>query len=205
MSKHKFAFICPNCTRNLEFEYIALEMPQTIKGFCTICYYPLVFYPSGSRCEIRTEPPKKVAFLIHSSKPEEKELLSWFRALLGLYGVQTRVIEEDPRSVDWLQKSLDGINASDFVISFLTKRYQYANESGVIQGWKAPDKCYEEIAIGFALRKDLYALVEKDVESGNVLQTRAWCYPFEKKAKPAGTPIEADSKFFQELDNYLGI
>lgn len=203
MSKHKFTYVCPNCSKSLSVDYVGLELPKVFRVHaCPFCYYPRTYYPSENRCEIRTEPIKRVAFLIHSSKSEEKQLLEWFRALLRLYGVETRVIEEDPRSVDWLEKSLDGINATNFVISFLTKRYQYANESGVIQGWKAPDKCYEEIAIAFALHKDLFALVEKDVAAGNVLQTRAWCYPFEKKTR-GNTPIEADRQFFIVLDDYV--
>jgi DNA-directed RNA polymerase subunit RPC12/RpoP len=203
MSKRSFTYVCPNCSTPLEFDYVALELPETLRGAaCPLCYYPQTFYPRENRAEIRTQEITKVAFLIHSSKPEEKDLLDWFRAILKLYGVDTRIIEEDPRSVDWLQKSLDGINSTNFAISFLTKRYQYTDESGVIQGWKAPDKCYEEIAIAFSLHKDLFALVEKDVAPGNVLQTRAWCYPFEKNGRK-NAPIKADREFFVALDNYV--
>lgn len=137
--------------------------------------------------------------MIHSSKLGEKELLDWFRDLLTLYGVNTFIIEEDPRSVDWLQKSLDGITSADFVLVFITKRYQFTDEQGQIVGWKAPDKCYDEIAISFALRKDIYALVEKDVDPGRVLETRAWCYRFEREPK-----FKADIDFFKVIETYLG-
>lgn len=202
MSKHILEFTCPNCSTNLRYEEIALQLPTFFPTRCVHCYYPLNFYPKENRIEFRIEKTKKTAFLIHSSKHEEKTLLDWFRAVLNLYGVSTRIIEEDHRPVDWLQKSLDGISSSDFVLAFLTKRYQFTNESGK-QGWKAPDKCYEEIAISFALRKDIYALVEDEVDSGNVLTTRAWCYPF-KKTTLKISPIETERNgFFYILDGYV--
>jgi hypothetical protein len=205
MSKREYHYACPNCSTPLIATRIDLEIPKEFNCHaCPKCFYPQKYYSSENRAEIRIEKIKKTAFLIHSSKPEEKELLSWFRALLKLYGIGTRIIEEDPRSIDWLQKSLDGINSTDFVISFLTKRYQYANEVGAIQGWKAPDKCYDEIAIAFALHKDLFALVEKDVAAGNVLATRAWCYSFEKKVE-GDIPIGADQQFFVVLDDYVNL
>ena len=101
--------------------------------------------------------------------------------------------------MDWLQKSLDGITSADFILVFLTKRYQFTDEKGQIAGWKAPDKCYDEIAISFALRKDILALVEKGVDPGRVLETRAWCYRFEKEPK-----FKAGTEFFKFLVSYLG-
>ena len=122
---------------------------------------------------------------------------------MRLYGVLTLIIEEDTRvEVDWLQKSLDAIKATDFAIPFLTKRYQFTDESGQIVGWKAPDKCYDEIAISFAMRRDLFALVEKGVASGNVLQTRAWCYQFDRQPTQ-GAPINADLEFFKTLERHV--
>jgi hypothetical protein len=203
MSKHTFKFTCPNCSAVLELDDIALELPPFYKTLCIFCYYPLILYPRENRAEFSIEERKKTAFLVHSSKSEEKTLLGWFRALMNLYGTATRVIEEDHRSVDWLQKSLDGIKSADFVLAFLTKRYQFMDEAGKIQGWKAPDKCYEEIAISFALNKDIYALVENEVDSGNVLKTRAWCYQFKKKSSPTTTPIEAEVEFFRVFSNYV--
>lgn len=199
--------ICPNCNRQLKMDYVALEVPESLSSFCPFCYYPLKSFPRENRAEIRLERIKKTAFLIHSSKQEEKNLLDWFKSVIQLYGVRTHVIEEDHRSVDWLQKSLDGIRSSDFALAFLTKRYQYANETGVVSGWKAPDKCYDEVAISFAHNKDLYALIEDGVDSGNVLASRAWCYNFGKKTAVEGSeaPIVANSEFFQVLDNYVNL
>ena len=103
--------------------------------------------------------------------------------------------------MDWLQKSLDAIKNTDFTIAFLTKRYQFTDELGQ-GGWKAPDKCYDEIAISFAIQRDLFGLVEKETDSGRVLQDRAWCYQFEKKPTQGGAPITVDWKFFSQLDLY---
>lgn len=104
--------------------------------------------------------------------------------------------------MDWLQKSIDAIRNTDFAISFLTKRYQFTDEKGQ-NGWKAPDKCYDEIAMSFALQKDLFALVEKETDSGRVLEDRAWCYQFEKIPTRGGAPITADTEFFTRLDSYV--
>src|SRR3989304_2119089 len=200
MTKRSYQLCCPNCSRNFNITSIELEAPKKMPTWCFYCYYPLNFYPIEKRVEIAINEITKNAFLIHSSEAGEKELLDWFIALLRLYGVQTHIIETDPRPVDWLQKSLDGILAADFAIALLTKRYQFLGESGEIKGWKAPDKCYDEIAISFALQKPICVLVEKDVDSGNVLNTRAWCYKFTKNADiepPA--PIKADIDFFQQL------
>jgi hypothetical protein len=131
--------------------------------------------------EIRSETPHKKTFLMHISKREEKAILDWFRFLLKLYGVSTILLEENTRvRVDWLQRSLDAIRTTDFVIVFLTKRYQFTYERGKIVGWKAPDKCCDEIAMSFASSKDLFAIVEKEVGSGRVLQDRACCYQFSR-------------------------
>ncbi|MCJ7559720.1 toll/interleukin-1 receptor domain-containing protein [Candidatus Bathyarchaeota archaeon] len=160
----------------------------------------MTFKPSTNISEIRIEQLRKSAFLIHSSKEEEKDLLNWFRILLQLYGVSTLIIEEDSRSnVDWLQKSLDGIEHTNFVLAFLTKRYQFLDDNGQARGWKAPDKCYDEIAIAFARKRDLFALVEKSVDPGMVLEQRAWCYEFHREPS-----VQIDIKLFQQLDSYMG-
>jgi hypothetical protein len=198
MPRFSFEIMCANCSKKWKGEVIGLTEPDSAKAFCPECYFPLRYYPKEGKTEIRMEPITKRAFLIHSSKPEEKSLLDWLRSLLKLYGIATTIIEEDPRSVDWLQKSLEGITSADFVLVFLTKRYQFVDESGNVAGWKAPDKCYDEIAISFALRKDLFALVEREVEPGNVLRTRAWCYRFEEDS-----PIKVDYDFFEKIEEYL--
>lgn len=199
MSKMHYEFSCPNCGYELKIEFISRYVPYTIKTICEKCYHPLSFHPKEKVAEIRMELLRKTAFLIHSAKPEDKTLLDWLRGVLVLYGISTKIIEEDPRSVDWLQKSLDGINSTQFVLVFLTKRYQYMNESGRLIGWKAPDKCYDEIAISFALGKDIYALGEKQVDLGRVLETRAWCYRFERDHE-----AHIDIEFFAKLDSYVG-
>jgi hypothetical protein len=184
---------------------IDLEAPTKFTTWCNGCYYPIRVYPTEKRSEIVIREIVKRAFLIHSSEKKEKIILDYFRALLKLYGVETLIIETDPRPVDWLQKSLDGIKNGDFVIAFLTKRYQFANDSGAISGWKAPDKCYDEIAIAFALEKQILALVEEEVEPGNVLSTRAWCYGFARNEPSKGAcPIKIDTDFFTQLWTMLG-
>jgi hypothetical protein len=200
MSKHIVQFTCPNCSAEGVVETIYLELPKTFKTWCGTCYYPLNIFPRENRAEIFMSDIVSSAFLIHSSNKREKKMLDYFRALLKLYGVDTFIIESDPRPVDWLQKSLDGIKNSDFVISFLTKRCRFTDELGKIVGWKAPDKCYEEIAIAFALEKRILALVEREVDPGNVLSTRAWCFGFERsKNKKAPAPIEIEHDFFIQL------
>jgi len=177
MPKFHYAAVCPNCSHKGSKDYFwQYEHPSFIV-VCKKCYFPLTFDTKKKTVEIQVAPVNRRAFLIHSSKPEEKKLLDWFRELMHLYGIPTTVIEEDPRSVDWLQKSLEGISSADFVLVFLTKRYQFTDETGKM-GWKAPDKCYDEIAMVFALHKDIVALIEKEVDSGRVLDTRAWCYRF---------------------------
>jgi hypothetical protein len=205
MSKREFRFTCPNCSVAGSVKGIFLEVPESFFTWCQTCYYPLDIYPIEERSEIAKQKIEKRAFLIHSSDKKEKSILDYFRALLKLYGIETFIIETDTRPVDWLQKSLDGINNADFVIAFLTKRYQFANDLGEISGWKAPDKCYEEIAIAFALQKRILALVESEVESGNVLSTRAWCYGFTRTECEKGScPIKIDSEFFTQLLTMLG-
>jgi len=199
MPKFAYKFVCPNCSERLHIEMISLKEPSTVLSRCGSCHFPFRYHTKDKRTEIRVEKIEKKAFLVHSVNAEEKKLLTWFRELLRLYGVATTVIEEDPRPIGWLQKSLDGITSADFVLAFLTKRYQFLDKSGQVAGWKAPDKCYDEVAIAFALGKDLFALVEKEVDSGRVLETRAWCYPFERDS-----PIKADCGFFERLDFYVG-
>ena len=200
MPRFSYRFRCPNCSFKGTLKALMTHELPTLKGICPKCWYPVTFNTREKTAEILMEPIRKKAFLIHSAKPKEKDLLKWFREVLRMYGVQTFIIEEDPRSVDWLQKSLDGITSSDFALVFLTKRHQFTDEKGQIAGWKAPDKCYDEIAISFALRKDILALVEKEVDPGRVLETRAWCYRFQRKPK-----LKADTEFFKFLKKYLGI
>ena len=200
MSKRTCEISCPNCSKEFSVTRIDLEIPKSIITWCSHCYYPLRVYPKEHRFEIRMKGIKKNAFLIHSSDAGEKRILTWFRGLLRLHGLETHVIESDSRPIDWLQKSLEGIRSVDFVIALLTKRYQFTGNSGKIRGWKAPDKCYEEIAMAFALQKPICALVEEEVDPGNVLKTRAWCYKFRRNAdKTAPTPIDADNDFFEQL------
>lgn len=206
MSKRTYNFICPNCSTANSVTNIYLETPVVIKTWCSHCYYPLKTYPNESKTEIVEYSKIKTAFLVHSSDSKEKKILNYFRALLKLWGVETLMIENDARPVDWLQKSLDGISKTDFVLSFLTKRYQFADEKGTIVGWKAPDKCYDEIAIAFALQKQIIALVEKDVDSGNVLNTRAWCYNFSRTNDPQSMPpIKIEFDFFIQMFTVLAI
>lgn len=197
MPKFQYTVLCPNCSNEGSVSYFWQHEHPNFLAVCGKCSFPLVFDTKKKTAEIRVEPIKKRAFLIHSSKPNEKKLLNWFRELVKLYGVSTNIIEEDPRSIDWLQKSLEGITSADFVLVFLTRRYQFTDESGKI-GWKAPDKCYDEIAMAFASHKDIFALVEKEVDSGRVLDTRAWCYRFEREPE-----LEADANFFIRIDKYL--
>jgi len=200
MPKFSYRLCCPNCSAESTFSVLQQHEPLTVRAICGDCCYPAIYNTQKKTLELLPEPVKKKAFLIHSAKPGERNILVGFRELLRLYGVNTFVIEEDPRSVDWLQKSLDGITSSDFVLAFLTKRHQFLDEKGSIVGWKAPDKCYDEIAISFALHKDILALVEKEVDPGRVLETRSWCYRFEKELK-----FRADPDFFVFLVSYLGI
>lgn len=199
MPKFSYKISCPNCSAENTATFLKSREPPSVIIVCYECSYPMIYNTREKIVELRVAPIKKKAFLIHSAKAGEKELLAGFRELLTSYGVNSFIIEEDPRPVDWLQKSLDGINSSDFILVFLTKRYQFTDEKGSIAGWKAPDKCYDEIAISFALRKDILALVEKKVDPGSVLETRAWCYRFEQKPK-----FKADPEFFVFLDTYIG-
>ena len=199
MPKFSYEALCANCSAKNRFELLLRREPPEIRVVCHECSYLNTYNTRKKAMKLCVDPIVKKAFLIHSSKPKERELLDQFRELVKTYGVNTFIIEEDPRSVDWLQKSLDGITSSDFVLAFLTKRYQFTDEKGSIAGWKAPDKCYDEIAMAFALRKDILALVEKDVDPGKVLETRAWCYRFEREPK-----FKAGTKFFLFLDKYLG-
>ncbi len=73
------------------------------------------------------------------------------------------------------------------------------DEKGQIAGWKAPDKCYDEIAMSFALGKNILSLVEKGVDFGRVLENRMWCHRFEREPK-----FKADTGFFANLDFYAG-
>lgn len=206
-SKVRYDFVCPDCDSKLTLERIETSTPLSIKTICCECYYPLIFSPMASseqQTKIRAEYIRKTAFLIHSAKAEDKNLLDWFRTVVKLYGVSTAIIEEDRRShLDWLQKSIDGIKSAHFVLVLLTKRYQSTDEAG-LSIWKAPDKCYDEIAMSFALAttlggKDILALIEKDVDPGRVLETRAWSYKFDRSSKK----LKIDLEFFQTLDRYM--
>jgi hypothetical protein len=207
MSKHTISFSCPNCNSPLRIELILqdakVQMMDAFATHCSSCYHPLIYYPKQNRAEIRIEKPSKKAFLIHSSKREDKAELDWLRTLLKLYGILTIVIEDDKRAkVDWLQKSLDGIRKTDFVIAFLTKRYQFTNEQHKYV-WKAPDKCYDEITMSFTMDRTIFALVENETDPGRVLEDRAWFYLFSKQPTTAGAPITADIEFFDSLDRYV--
>ena len=148
--------------------------------------------------QLSFEQPKKKAFLIHSSKPEEKPLLYWFMSLLCYYGTIAVIIDPNPQvKADLLKKSLDAIADTNFVISFLTSRYQCTDETGKII-FKAPDKCYDEIAMSYAKGKEHFALVEENVDSGRVLHDRTWVYRF-KKTPTKNAPITADTDFFKKL------
>lgn len=197
MPKFHYAVPCLNCSYKGSVDFFWQHEHPRFNVVCGGCNFPLVFDTKKKTAEIRVASTKKKAFLIHSSKPKEKKLLNWFRELMKLYGVSTNIIEEDPRSIDWLQKSLEGISSADFVLAFLTKRYQFTDETGKM-GWKAPDKCYDEIAMAFASHKDIFALVENEVDSGRVLDTRAWCYRFERKPE-----LKADPDFFLRIAEYL--
>ena len=123
MSRQTIAFQCPNCKSDFSLDLVVLKLPKEIATHCQSCYFPLLYNVDKENAEIRMEKISKKAFLIHSSKREDKNLLNWFRSLLKLYGILTVIIEEDTRvKVDWLQKSLDAIRTTNFVIPFLTKR-----------------------------------------------------------------------------------
>jgi hypothetical protein len=203
MPKIKFDYCCPNCKHIGFLTAILPVKPMSIDSWCGICYYPISIDIKENATEIQGIGISKNAFLIHSSDKKDKDILDYLMVLLKLHGVETFVIEDDARSVDWLEKSLDGISNKDFVIAFLTKRYQYSDASGKITGWKAPDKCYEEIAIAFALRKKIIALVENDVDPGNVLKTRAWCYSFSRTDKQI-SPIDIEPHFLTQLRTLIG-
>lgn len=206
MSWVRHEFKCPNCDSNVILNYVETYPLLSIETICDHCYFPLAFDPIKKEIKIRRKPIQKRAFLIHSAKKEDESLLKWFRGIVDLYGVSTHIIEEDRRSQpDWLQKSIDGIRSTEFVLVLLTKRYQYRDESGLLR-WKGPDKCYDEIAMSFALGtvlggRDIFALVEKDVDPGRVLEARAWYYTLEREYQKFGIDIE----FFLKLDEYTGI
>lgn len=206
MSVAHYEFDCAYCNRHLTIEQIETYMVSEIRTICDRCYLPLSFYPQDNKTKIRQKSIRKTAFLIHSAKGEDKVLINWLRTMTQVYGVTTHVIEEDRRTEpDWLQKSIDGIRSSDFILVFLTKRYQYYRDDKSL-GWKAPDKCYDEIAMAFALGtmlggKEMFALVEEDVSPGNVLEARAWCYRFKRE----DNSLKTDTEFFVKLDDFTGI
>lgn len=203
MSTETFRFTCPNCKTALEVNLFT-PVPIALRFTCYDCCYPLYLYPLQNTVEIRREPVRKNAFLIHSSKKEDEPFVSQIAFLLMLYGVQTVKIEDDPRTErDWLQKSIDGIRDSHFAIAVLFKRYQFIDESGRFQ-YKAPDKCYDEIAMAFALgtiwgHKDILGLVEENVDPGRILEQRTWCHSFTRDNRQ----LKIDSEFFVKLDSYL--
>lgn len=203
MSTGKFNFSCPNCQFDLNVDLI-LPTPPLIKMICPECYNPLYFDPQKNYAKIRREPIRKNAFLIHSAKKEDKPFVDWFSDILLLYGARSIKIEDDPRTErDWLQKSIDGIKSSEFVIAVLIKRYSFTDELGTFR-YKAPDKCYDEIAMAFALgtiwgHKDMFALVEEGVDPGRVLEERAWCHTITMETQK----VIIDIEFFKRLDEYL--
>jgi len=203
MSTQNFRFNCPNCGTELEISLFT-PVSDVFSFTCQHCYYPLNLYPLQNVAEMRREPVRKNAFLIHSSKKEDAPLVSQVAFLLLLHGVNTIKIEDDPRTErDWLQKSIDGIRNSNFVIAVLVRRYPFTDESGKFL-YKGPDKCYDEIAMAFALgtiwgHKDMFGLVEEGVDPGRVLEQRAWCHSFTR----GYDKLRIDSEFFDKLDGYV--
>ena len=204
MSLKKFSFSCPNCSNLVEFEGVYLEIPPSIQTWCVHCYYPIEFYTVSNTANFVVRAERKNAFLINSADKKEKHILDYFASLLSLHGISSFMIESDTRPVDWLQKSLDGIRDKDLVVAFLTRRYQYTNTAGIICGWKAPDKCYDEIAIAFALQKPILALVENEVDPGNVLSSRAWCFSFSRLLGNKSKPLDIEFDFFHQLMSLTG-
>ncbi len=205
MPKYELRYVCPNCDFLLDFEMMVQQIPDEFINYCPSCYFPHHYNVKEKKAKVRIQNLHKRAFLIHSSKREDKYTIDWLKLLLKQFGISSALIEQDVRvKVDWLQKSVDAIKNSDFVIAFLTKRYQYTNESREIVGWKAPDKCYDEVAMSFAMQKDLFGLIEKGVDSGRVLEARAWCYQFEMIPSKNGLfQLKADLDFFKRLDVYV--
>ena len=203
MATETFRFNCPNCETALEVK-VFTPVTTTFKFICINCYFPLNVYPLRGIAEIRREPVRKNAFFIHSSKNEDAPFVSQLSFVLSLYGISIIRIEDDPRTErDWLQKSIDGIRNSHFVIAVLVKRYQFIDATGRFQ-YKAPDKCYDEIAMAFALgtiwgHKDVFGLVEEGVDPGRVLEERAWCHRFRIENQRQ----IIDIGFFERLDRYL--
>lgn len=194
-------FDCPRCHQRVDYRFFEESYP--VKLICFHCYQPLIRRRKTGSVKKRREQISKTAFLIHSSKTEDRHALRWVREIFRFYGVKTSIVEEDTRALDWLQKSKEGIDQNDFVVVLLTKRYQYQDDSGQLK-WKGPDKCYDEIAMAFALERQVIALVEKDVDPGRVLERVAWCYFFERGDDGAIASIEDGQELFQKLDQDLG-
>jgi len=191
-------FNCPYCHKRIRYEVVEETYP--VKMICYYCYKPVIQYKKSQPIKRRKETISRTAFLIHSSKSEDNYLLNLVRRIFRLYGVSTYIVEEDSRAMDFLQKSKDGIEQTDFVVVLLTKRYKY-KDLGQWK-WKGPDKCYDEIAMSYMRGKDIFALIEKDVDPGRVLERVAWYKIFKRIGK--NIEIENGYELFQTLDTYLG-
>jgi hypothetical protein len=192
-------FNCPYCHKRTQYEVIEEIYP--VKMICYHCYKPVIQDKKSQPVKRRKETISRTAFLIHSSKSEDNYLLNWVRRVFRLYGVSTYIVEEDSRALDFLQKSKDGIEQTDFVVVLLTKRYKYKDDSGQWK-WKGPDKCYDEIAMSYMRGKDMFALIEKGIDPGRVLERVAWYKIFRRVKK--NVKIENGYELFQTLDTYIG-
>ena len=193
-------FECPHCNQRVDFRFFEEAYP--VKLICCHCYRPLIRRSKNGPITIRRERIKETGFLIHSSKVEDRNILSWLREILRLYGVKTYIIEEDARAIDWLHKSREGIDQHQLIVVLLSKRYQYLDDSNELK-WKGPDKCYDEIAMAFQRYRQIIALVEKDVDPGRVLERVAWCYFFERDENGDGISIKDGIQLFIRLDQFL--
>lgn len=197
----EYHFDCPYCHQRVGYTF--LEESYPVKLICSHCYRPLIRRQKTAPVTRRRELISKTAFLIHSSRAEDRNALLWVREVFRLYGVRTFIIEEDHRASDWLEKSRDGIDQHELVILLLTKRYQCMDDSGQLR-WKGPDKCYDETAMAFMRGRDIMALVERDVDPGRVLDRVTWCYFFARGDDGNVESIADGREFFQNLDQYVG-
>ena len=173
-----------------------------MKMTCRACYKPVILDGAGQPVRRRREAITKTAFLIHSSRAEDRHVLVWVRHILNLYGVSTVIVEEDARPLDFLEKSRHAVDENELVVALLTKRYRYEDEASREMKWKGSDKCYDEIAMSFMRSREMFAFVEEGVDPGRILERVWWYAVFRRRGR--NLTIENGQDLFQRLELYTG-
>jgi len=173
---------CPNCGTALNLPY---DINKNYRIICLQCNQRLYFSKDTKNISLdlnetvlRKGGP--YVFFSHSFLEEDKVINDLFSDLLLCLHLNVISIEYDSRPRDKVEKARTHIKDSELFLVVLPKRHKCYDKNNKLY-WKSSDWQQNEIGMAAAFDKDMFAVIEKDMDDEGMLKDICYCFKFDRE------------------------